>query len=234
MHPQLPLSFEAEGAKTFSAFYAGPNFLPLQILQDFAEGQHADLQQYIWGESGVGKTHLLNACCHAAAAKGFRIAYIPASVVSSAEMFEGLGESDLVCIDDLDQLPAVQEIELGLFSLFNTLHARGGRMLLASACALQALPVKLPDLRTRLGWGASYRLHRLEAADVRAALKAQASTAGLLLDDNVIEYMMTHLPRDIDTQTDMLKQLDRASMQTKRRITIPLLREVLTPQSEQI
>lgn len=232
MHPQLPLSFEAEGAKTFSAFYPGPNQQLLEIMYGFAEGRHADQQHYVWGESGVGKTHLLNACCHSAAAQGFRVVYIPASMVSSAEMFEGLGDSDLVCIDDLDQLPAVAEIELGLFSLFNTLLGQGGRILLASACALPALPVKLPDLRTRLGWGASYRLKRLEAADVREALKAQASTAGLLLDDNVIDYMMNHLPRDIDTQTGILKQLDRASMQTKRRITIPLVREVLTPQSE--
>lgn len=227
MHPQLPLSFEAEGAKTFSSFYPGPNQLLLKTLQAFAEGLHADQQHYIWGNSGVGKTHLLNACCHMAAAQGFRIAYIPASMVSSAEMFEGLGNSDLVCIDDLDQLPADEQIELGLFSLFNTLLGQGGRILLASAGALTTLPVKLPDLRTRLGWGASYRLHKLEAADVRAALRAQAAAAGFLLDDNVIEYMMNHLPRDIDTQTATLKLLDRASMQTKRRITIPLLREVL-------
>ena len=229
MHPQLPLSFESEGGKTFSAFYPGSNQLLLETLYGFAEGRHADQQHYIWGEGGVGKTHLLNACCHAAAAQGFRIAYIPASLVSSAEMFEGLGDSDLVCIDDLEQLPAVVEIELGLFGLFNTLLGRGGRMLLASACALNALPVQLPDLRTRLGWGASYRVHKLEATDVREALKAQAGAAGLLLDDNVIEYMMNHLPRDIDTQTDILKQLDRASMQTKRKITIPLVREVLMP-----
>ncbi len=229
MHPQLPLSFEAEGAKTFAGFYPGSNQLLLESLQAFAEGHHADQQQLLWGARGVGKTHLLNACCHTAAANGFRIAYLPASLITSVEVFAGIGDSDLVCIDDLDQLPVVRDIELGLFSLFNMLMANGGRLLLASGCALAELPVQLPDLRTRLGWGAVYRLQALEAEDVRQALKAQAASAGLSLDDNVIEYMMNHLPRDIDTQTDMLKQLDRASMQTKRKITIPLVREVLMP-----
>lgn len=229
MHPQLPLSFEAEGAKTFAGFYPGANRLLLDSLQAFADGRHTDQQQLIWGTRGVGKTHLLNACCHSAAANGFRIAYLPAALIGSVEVFEGLDNSDLVCIDDIDQLPVVADIELGLFSLFNTLMANGGRMLLASACAVSELPVQLPDLRTRLGWGAVFRLQALEADDVRQALKAQAASAGLSLDDNVIEYMMNHLPRDIDTQTDMLKQLDRASMQTKRKITIPLVREVLMP-----
>ena len=229
MHPQLPLSFEAEGAKTFAGFYPGSNQLLLDGLRAFAKGRHADQQQFIWGARGVGKTHLLNACCHSAAANGFRIAYLPASLISSVDVFAGIESSDLVCIDDIDQLPVLQDIELGLFSLFNTLMANGGRMLLASGCAPPELTVQLPDLRTRLGWGAVYRLHALESDDVRQALKAQAASVGLMLDDNVVEYMMNHLPRDIDTQTDMLKQLDRASMQTKRKITIPLLREVLMP-----
>lgn len=227
MHPQLPLSFDADGAKTFESFHPGSNRAVWHNLQSFAAAEAPDLQYLIWGETGVGKTHLLNACCHQAASLGFRIAYIPVSLVNGADVFEGLADCDLVCIDDIDLLPQQKDIELGLFALFNALRARDARLLVASACATDALSLQLPDLRTRLGWGVTYKLQELSADDVRQSLEQQAIAAGLLLEGNVVDYLMNHFPRDIDSQTRNLKLLDRASMQAQRKITIPLVREVL-------
>ena len=62
---------------------------------------------------------------------------------------------------------------------------------------------------------------------MREALQEQAQQAGLTIESNVLDYLLNNFPRDIGTQTAQLQQLDKASMQTRRRITIPLVRDVL-------
>lgn len=234
MHPQLPLKFEADGARTFASFYPGSNQLVWENLQELAAGRGADSQIFIWGDKGVGKTHLLNACCHSAADSGFRIAYLPATLVNDATMFEGLADSDLVCIDDIDKLSQNSEIEEALFVLFNQLREREARLLVGSSVAVAALNVRLADLKTRLGWGVTYRVKELSSDEVRLALLQQAADAGLLLEHNVLDYLLNHFPRDIETQSSNLKRLDQASMQTQRKITVPLVRSVLLESQEAV
>ena len=115
----------------------------------------------------------------------------------------------------------------GLFSLINAVRQNDQRLLFASAHAPANLSILLPDLQTRLEWGASYSVHPLGPAHVREALQGQAQQAGLTIESNVLDYLLNNFPRDIGTQTTQLQQLDKASMQTRRRITIPLVREVL-------
>ena len=55
----------------------------------------------------------------------------------------------------------------------------------------------------------------------------QAERAGLTVAEEVLSYLLTHYSRDIDSQTSYLQQLDTASMQTGRRLTIPFVKEVL-------
>jgi len=227
MHPQLTLSFDTTDAKTFQSFHAGPNSLLLDRLQQFAEGQSNDQQLLIWGSEGSGKSHLLNACCHHSARAGFRIAYVPADYINSPAVFDGLENCSLVCIDDLDRIPRDHELEIGLFSLINACRERDHRLLFASGSSPSELGTQLPDLKTRLAWGATFALNSLEAADVRKALKQRAGQSGMIIEENVLDYLMNNFPRDIATQAAQLQRLDDASLQSQRRITIPLVKQVL-------
>lgn len=227
MHPQLTLSFDTTDAKTFHAFHAGQNTVLLDRLRHFSDGGSDDQQLLIWGPQGSGKSHLLNACCHHSARAGFRIAYVPADYVNSPAVFEGLENCSLVCIDDLDRIPRDREFEIGLFSLINACREREHRLLFASGSSPSELDTRLPDLKTRLAWGATFALHSLEAADVREALKQRARQAGLTIEDNVLDYLLNNFPRDIATQAAQLQRLDDASLQSHRRITIPLVKQVL-------
>lgn len=232
MHPQLPLSFGHSDSKTFESFFAAENMLLLDRLQRFAVDSDSDQQLMVWGASGSGKTHLLNACCHAAAAAGFRIAFLPADLITTPHVFDGLEHCNLVCVDDVDRIPRSRELEIGLFNLVNAMRQSDQRLLFSSGRAPADLSILLPDLRTRLGWGATYQVQQLTVTEVRAAIQAAAARTGLSIDDSVLDYLLNNFARDVESQLDNLKKLDAASMQTQRRITIPLVRDVLLPETE--
>ncbi len=227
MHPQLPLSFDNVDARTFESFHAGENALLVDRLKQFSSANNNDQQILIWGGASVGKSHLLNAACHQAASHGFRIAYLPAGLIQSPVVFDGLEYCNLVCVDDVHLMPKSRELEIGLFNLINTVRQNDQRLLFSSTHAPANLSILLPDLQTRLEWGACYSVHPLGSAHVREALREQARQAGLIIESNVLDYLLNNFPRDIGTQTAQLQQLDKASMQTRRKITIPLVREVL-------
>ena len=91
------------------------------------------------------------------------------------------------------------------------------------------LAVNLPDLASRLAWGPVLRLEVLDDAGKREVLRAHAQVRGMELPDDVIYFMFAHLPRGLPSLLAGLEQLDAASMVQKRRVTLPLAREVFTP-----
>src|SRR5690606_33800457 len=80
------------------------------------------------------------------------------------------------------------------------------------------------DLRSRLGSGLAYEVVPLADADKPAALAAYARSRGIVLDDDVIAYLLAHGRRDMPSLLATLAALDRESLAAKRPITVPLLR----------
>jgi DnaA family protein len=85
-----------------------------------------------------------------------------------------------------------------------------------------------PDLVTRLGWGLVYQVHALTDADKSEALEHYAAARGFSLQPEVRQYLLARVRRDLPTLLAMLDALDRYSLEAKRPITVPLLRELLT------
>ena len=57
------------------------------------------------------------------------------------------------------------------------------------------------------------------------ALRARAATRGLTLTQDVLDYLLTHMPRDMRTLIAVLDALDAHAMAAKRAVTVPLIRE---------
>ena len=90
-----------------------------------------------------------------------------------------------------------------------------------------ALPVKLPDLASRLKWGESYQLIPLSDEQKLAVLKQNAHQRGIMLSDDTANFIFTRLDRDMATLKEALIQLDKASLQAKRNLTIPFVKSIL-------
>jgi DnaA-homolog protein len=225
---QLPLNIHLPETATLATFVAHDNAELVALLNAMAQGQ-SELQVYLWGDSGVGKTHLLQAVCHAATAAQLRSVYIPLDIALSygVSALEGLESFDIVCLDELQVLAGQANWELALFNLINELRSRRARLLLASR-----KPVihgwQLADVQSRLSWGPVYQLRNLSDAQKAEVLIQRAALRGLVLKNDVADYMLSRYPRNLAVLCDILQTLDRASLAEQRALTIPFVKQILS------
>ncbi|MGH8858208.1 MAG: HdaA/DnaA family protein, partial [Polaromonas sp.] len=80
---------------------------------------------------------------------------------------------------------------------------------------------------TRLGWGHVFALQALTETERRAVLRREADARGVFLSDEAMDFMLTRFSRDLGNLMQLLDQLDAYALQTKRAITIPLIKSML-------
>jgi len=224
---QLPLALRYPPDQRLETFVGAPAGAIAQ-LRAWAGGSSPDWL-FLAGPAGVGKTHLALAACAAAEAAGQRAAYLPLSA-TAGRLREALPAADaagVVALDGLDAVAGRREDELALFDFHNAVRAGGGRVLYTAQGSPEALPLSLPDLRSRLGQCVRIILEPLDDAGRRAVLLERAQRRGLVLEPAALDWLFTRMGRDLAGLAAMLERLDRASLAAQRRVTVPFLREVL-------
>lgn len=225
---QLPLGFRLRDDATFASFLPAANKQVLQAVLDLMQGQ-GDNFLYIYGTVGSGRSHLLQAICHAAGEYKQTAVYIPLEDPENlhADIFVGLEYTGLICLDDIDHIAGNAVLEEQLFHLFNRVRAQNKRLIITANVPPIGLPIKLPDLKSRLSWGTAYQLHPLNDEQKIAALQLRAQSRGLVLDPTVGRFLLRRCPRNMGLLFNTLEQLDQASLAEQRRLTIPFIKEVL-------
>src|SRR5450830_132862 len=228
---QLLLDLSAQQPPTFDTFVTGQNAELLQRLQGIGSNDVlpslSDRFIYLWGASGAGKTHLLQSLAQACE---------DSRSISANELLPAFDYSPAVnvyLLDDCEQLsPAAQ---IAAFNLFNQIREQGGYLISAGALPPALLQEQVrEDLRTRLSWGLIYQLHGLTDDEKIAALTQSAQARGMTVSPSILTYLLTHYRRDMPSLSRMLDALDRYSLETKRPITLPLLRDLLLQKAEEI
>jgi len=222
--PQLALGIGLEDNATFGNFFPARNELILQTLQTDSEQT-----LFLCGPAGSGKTHLLQAVCHAVAARGESPAYLPLSSHAqlAPAMLEGLEQQSVVLLDDIQHIVGQSKWEIALFHLYNRIRDCGTRLLVSSLVAPAGLALDLPDLASRLSWGAVFQLQALNDEEKCRALQLRAQNRGMPLSDEVAGFLLKRAPRDMDSLFNLLNQLDQVSLAAQRRLTIPFVRQLL-------
>ena len=214
---QLLLDLGTQQPQTLESFVIGQNEELIHSLRQFASRTSTEHFGYLWGEPASGKTHLLRA-----------LADLPASHYLSSRStltdFAYTSETALYLLDDCHQLSA--DAQIAAFTLFNQIRDHGGFMVSSGDAPPASLAVR-DDLRSRMGWGLIYQVHRLSDEEKITALTQSAQARGLALSPSVLPYLITHYHRDMRSLATMLDALDRYSLETQRAITLPLLRELL-------
>ncbi|MEE9266090.1 MAG: DnaA regulatory inactivator Hda, partial [Gammaproteobacteria bacterium] len=215
---QLPLGVTLRHPRGFSNFIAGPNAGAVAVLRDLLAGRGGVV--YLWGGSGSGKSHLLEACCGDASLHGRPVAYLPlAGSRVEPDMLNGLAGIELLCIDDVDSVAGDGAWEEALFHLYNQAEQASCPMVLTASVAPRTPAWKLPDLASRLTAAVVWRLHALDDTDCRAALQLHARERGFELSDDVVTFVMKRLRRDMLSLSTFLDRLDQSSLAAQRRVT---------------
>ena len=228
---QLPLSVQLRDDATFANYYPGPNE-PLVNMLDLdrcADGIAPESFLYLYGASGVGCSHLLQAACHQVDRLGYRSAYLPMDemVEYPPRVIEGFEAMELVCLDSIEAIGGCPLWEEAIFNLFNELRERGKRLLVASTCPPRQLPLQLPDLVSRLSWGLVFQVMPLSDHDKLMTLRLRAHLRGLELSEDVAKFILNRSPRTMQDLFEVLARLDGASLRAKRKLSIPFVKEVM-------
>lgn len=227
---QLTLPIGLDDEATFANFHIIEN--NRQLLAELFEWNKAASRfefLWLWGAKGAGCSHLLQALCHQLDENGLSAVYVPLQehVQIAVEMLSGLETLDIVCLDAVDEVAGLPDWENALFKLYNLMTAQAVRLVVTAKCAPAQLAVALPDLASRLQTALVFQVYPLNDDGKKEALQLRARSLGFALPDEVVDYLLVHYSREAGQLFAILRQLDKLSLQRKRRITIPLLKELL-------
>jgi len=225
---QLPLNLSLRDSATFDSYVAGPNAQAVAYLRCLA-GHGWEPGVYLWGAPGAGKSHLLQAVCHAAGAAGAAAVYLPMELADRfpSEALNGLENLSRICIDDIQAIAGRRDWEIALVHLIDRVHAAGGGLVVTGHTAPMALGLELPQLASRLAGGLTLQLHALDEAEKLQALQLRAARRGLTLTVEAGRYLVRHYGQDMNRLFATLETVDHASLAAQRRLTIPFIRDVL-------
>lgn len=226
---QLPLGMWLRPGASFDNYHADANRQALAALRQGGTGT-MERFAFLWGAQAVGKTHLLQAACHAATGRGEGSAYLPLREAAclAPEMLEGLDTLAVVALDDLDAVAGQRAWEIAVFDLYNRIRDQGSGMLLVAARRpLAELGLGLPDLQSRLSWGLVYQLQAMTDDEKRQALQQRADSRGFELPDEVAGYLLRHYQRQTGALFELLERLDQVSLAEQRRLTVPFVKQVI-------
>ena len=230
---QLTLNVHLRDDATFASYHEGPNAHVVRYLRAFASQNSTSLlvrQAYLCGAASTGKSHLLQALCTETSRQGGTSIYLPVRQFSgthAATALEDLDQTDLVCFDDLDALAGKRDWEIALFNLINNIQASGSALVMAARSRPKDIAIQIPDLASRLLSGPVFQLKRLSDTNKIKALQVYATQRGVVLRDDAARYLLNHYPRNLKQLIAALERLDKVSLATKRRITIPFIKAVL-------
>lgn len=228
MKRQLALAIQLNDEATLADFCWGSNNMLQQQIATTLQGEGERLFT-IWGNTGCGKSHLLQACCQAMSANASAI-YLPLQILKEwgPSSIEDIDEQTLIAIDDIDTIAQDPAWEEALFHLYNRVRDNGKTILIiTSRQSPVSSNILLPDLRSRLAWGLVTQLNELDDDLKIVTLQQHARKRGFELPTSVGQFLINRCARNMHDLHQILNQLDEASLIAQRKITVPFVKSTL-------
>lgn len=195
---------------------------------------------FIYGDVGLGKTHLLHAIGQRVRMSNpdARICYLSSeqftNEVINSIRYDRMGDfraryrnSDVLIIDDIQFISGKDRTQEEFFHTFNTLHEARKQIVLSS----DRFPKEMPDveerLRSRFEWGLIADIQPPDLETKIAILRKKAETEGIHMPDDVSLLLATHIKSNVRELEGALIRLGAYASLTGKEITVDLARQNL-------
>jgi len=218
---QLGLPISLDSKMLLDNFIANSELVNL-IHQLFQDKKASEI--YVYGLTGQGKTHVLQGVVLKALASDKNAIYIDCIDSFPEHLLDFIDQLSFISLDNVDLISKEnQEI---FFDLYNRAR-QAGVVILVSGSSLPADLTVMKDLKTRLSLAAVYKLEVLNDELTMDVLNKQMNDRNLTIDSKIYEYLFKNYSRDLNTLVSAMNQLDKASLQSKKAISIPFVKTVL-------
>jgi len=218
---QLGLPITLNTSMLLENFVANKELLR-SINQLFLDENFSEV--FIYGASGQGKTHVLQGVVLKALEIDKSAIYIDCGESFPDHILDFIDQLDFISFDNV-HLISTENQEV-FFDLYN--RARQAQIIiLVSADSLPSNLEVMKDIKTRLSLAAVYKLEELNDELIMSVINSQMSQRNLSVNSSVFEYLFKNYSRDLKLLLSTLNDLDKASLQAKKPISIPFVKKFL-------
>mgnify|MGYP005989879971 FL=1 len=195
---------------------------------------------FIYGGSGLGKTHLLHAIGHYATSmfKGCRVRYVSSEEFTNdfinsiannrgPEFQARYREIDILLIDDIQFLQGKDSTQEAFFHTFNTLHDHNKQVVVTSDLPPKQLTGFEDRMRSRFEWGLITDVQAPDLETRIAILRKKAASEQIDINDDVMEYMASKVSSNIRELEGALIRVTAFSNLNQAPIDMQLAQSVL-------
>ncbi|MBN9140363.1 MAG: chromosomal replication initiator protein DnaA [Micrococcales bacterium] len=195
---------------------------------------------FVYGDSGLGKTHLLHAIGHYAESlyPGIRVRYVSSEEFTNdfinsiannrASVFQSrYREIDILLIDDIQFLQGKDSTQEAFFHTFNTLHDHNKQVVITSDLAPKHLTGFEDRMRSRFEWGLITDVQAPDLETRIAILRKKAQSERLQVPEDILEYMATKVSSNIRELEGTLIRVTAFANLNKTPVDLALVQTVL-------
>lgn len=245
--PPVPVVVASSGPRlnpkyTFDSFVVGPsNRLAHAAAFAVAEAPAMAYNPlFIYGSSGLGKTHLLHAIGHYALnlSPGIRIRYVSSEEFTNdfinairsndqAAFMARYRDVDILLVDDIQFLQRAQETQEAFFHTFNTLYEHNKQVVVTSDVAPRKLVRFEERMTSRFEWGLTTDVQAPDLATRIAILRTKAQSDRLDIPSEVLEFIGSRISNNVRELEGTLLKITAYASLTKQTITLELAQTAL-------
>ena len=196
---------------------------------------------FIYGFSGLGKTHLLHAIGNAALEKGAIVIYATSEEFMNDFTYnlrnhtpdrfrQKYRECDFLLIDDIQFFSGKEETQKEFFHTFNELHSNNKQIILTSDKPPKKIAGFEDRLRSRFEWGMLIDVQPPELETKISIIKKKCELDGIDLNDDIVQYIATNMGDNIREIESAIITLNGYASMMNQAITIDFAKDVMKEQ----
>ena len=145
---------------------------------------------------------------------------------NKSEVLKDLNNFSHIFIDSFNECFENKISEIDLFNLYNSSKDNSSKLILRENSLTQK-NILLPDLKSRINSNIELVMPKLTDKDKKHIIEIELIKRGLSIKEKNLDFIMNHSSRNLETLQTLVNKLDKLTMERKKNISIPLIKELI-------